>query len=431
MKAAPTFIDLFSGCGGLSLGLLSSGWRGLFAVERSPHAFSTYRHNLVDNKKFNFDWPSWLPCREVDVEVLIKKYSVNLKGLKGKVDLIAGGPPCQGFSPAGRRNPDDPRNKMAENYIKIVKIVKPKMLLLENVRGFNIPFNGTSGNDESIPYSEVVKRRLEAVGYNVEYQVVLSADWGVPQLRPRFILIAVRSDIGINWSPFITLKENRKDFLLKRGLNPNRPVTVKQAIDDLKVSNKELIDCIDSDVKGFKQILYRSPKGGSRYIKLMRKGMKPDRMPNSLRIPKHRPEVIDRFSQILTESPKGKSLSPEIRAKFKLKKHTITPLCPNKPAATITTLPDDILHYEEPRIPTVREMARLQSFPDWFDFLGRYTTGGKFRREMCPRYTQVGNAVPPLLGEALGELMFSAMTSTRVSRREGVQNSVSAKRFIG
>jgi DNA (cytosine-5)-methyltransferase 1 len=88
-------------------------------------------------------------------------------------------------------------------------------------------------------------------------------------------------------------------------------------------------------------------------------------------------------------------------------KHRTVPMHPGKPAPTLTTLPDDILHYDEPRILTVREYARLQSFPDWFRFKGKYTTGGQSRRTECPRYTQVGNAVPPLLGRAIGDGLLS------------------------
>lgn len=411
---APRFIDLFAGCGGLSLGLLSSGWQGVFAVERTPDAFMTYKHNLLDSGRFNYDWPVWLPQSEVDIDSLIKHYSEKIVALRGSIDLIVGGPPCQGFSAAGRRNPEDPRNRMAERYIQFVQMVRPKMLLLENVRGFNMSFRKGKDGEDSIPYSQVVKLRLEEEGYNVEFRVIISARWGVPQVRPRFILIATRKDLGLDWSPFDLFDDQRESFLLERGLNPNKPVTAKQAIDDLKQSGKELIDCVDSDVKGFKQINYRSTNKSSRFVRLMRKGMKPKDMPNSLRIPRHTTEVMERFVRILAECPKGKTLSSEMRLKFNLKKHATTPLCPNRPAATITTLPDDILHYDEPRIPTVREMARLQSFPDWFDFLGRYTTGGKIRKEMCPRYTQVGNAVPALLSEALGELLFGAVSQINI-----------------
>jgi DNA (cytosine-5)-methyltransferase 1 len=103
---------------------------------------------------------------------------------------------------------------------------------------------------------------------------------------------------------------------------------------------------------------------------------------------------------------KGVQLSRGDREKFKLGKISITPLAPDKPAKTLTTLPDDLLHYSEPRIPTVREQARLQSFPDWFEFKGKFTTGGNRRARECPRYTQVGNAVPPLLAEVTGKAIL-------------------------
>ena len=121
-----------------------------------------------------------------------------------------------------------------------------------------------------------------------------------------------------------------------------------------------------------------------------------------MRLARHRPDTLRKFKEILETCPKGKSLPKEFRDKYNIRKQCFTPLHPDELAKTITTLPDDLLHYSEPRILTVRECARLQSFPDWFDFLGKYTTGGARRKEECPRYTQVGNAVPPLMAEALG-----------------------------
>lgn len=409
MQKTPTFIDLFAGCGGLSLGLLNAGWKGSFAVERTSDAFLTYQKNLIDSGKFQYEWPTWLPKSEIDIEELLNKYEGHLAKLKGCIDLIAGGPPCQGFSPAGKRNPNDPRNRMAEKYIAVVRLIKPKFLVLENVRGFNVPFQGVGKGKRSIPYSEVVKRRLEKEGYKVEFRVLVSAEWGVPQIRPRFILIATRRDLELEWKPFDDLVSNRVSFLDSRGLATNRHQTTMDAIDDLRVEGRELIASTDGSVSGFKQIRYSVPQKVSAFISLMRKGMAGTEGPNSLRLPQHRPHVVERFLSILNECPKGKTISKEQRDKFRLKKHSMTPLCPERPSATMTTLPDDFLHYSEPRILTVREMARIQSFPDWFEFLGSYTTGGSLRKVSCPRYTQVGNAVPPLLGEALGELIMRAV----------------------
>lgn len=112
-----TVIDLFAGCGGLSLGLYQAGWSGLFAIEKNPFAFETLKANLIDNKK-HFNWPQWLPQTPHDINEVLKKYKVQLEGLRGKVDLVAGGPPCQGFSMAGKRVEDDIRNNLVFSYIK-------------------------------------------------------------------------------------------------------------------------------------------------------------------------------------------------------------------------------------------------------------------------------------------------------------------------
>ena len=110
MNANGRFIDLFAGCGGLSLGLSKAGWRGLFAVEKNKDAFSTLRHNLCNGNDLSFDWPDWLPCEPMSTEELMSVYREQLLGLRGQIEMIAGGPPCQGFSFAGKRQPEDPRN---------------------------------------------------------------------------------------------------------------------------------------------------------------------------------------------------------------------------------------------------------------------------------------------------------------------------------
>ncbi len=138
---------------------------------------------------------------------------------------------------------------------------------------------------------------------------------------------------------------------------------------------------------------------------LMRSGLSKKQAPNSLRLPNHKPETVKKFKDVLKKCPKGITLNHQFRRYFKMKKQCFTPLHPDMVSKTITTLPDDLLHYSEPRILTVRENARLQSFPDWFEFKGKYTTGGERRKHECPRYTQVGNAVPPLMSEAIGNII--------------------------
>ena len=139
MEENHIYIDLFAGCGGLSLGLANAGWKGLFAIEKNPDAFLTLKHNLIDNKK-HFSWPDWLPQKSYDINYFLRKYKNELERLKGKVTLVAGGPPCQGFSTAGARKEDDKRNKLVHSYIKFIKIVRPKLIFFENVKGFTFEF---------------------------------------------------------------------------------------------------------------------------------------------------------------------------------------------------------------------------------------------------------------------------------------------------
>jgi DNA (cytosine-5)-methyltransferase 1 len=404
-KITGNYIDLFSGCGGFSLGLGNAGWQGVFAVEKDSMAFETFRYNLIDGTYSHFDWPIWLPKQATTIQELLKNYPEQLSSLKGKVDLIAGGPPCQGFSLAGRRNSKDPRNKLSDEYIKMVKLVSPKYLVLENVRGFNSTFKDSDGKREKQPYSMVVKARIEVLGYKVFTDYVHSEYYGIPQKRTRFIMIGIRNDIATDdTKPFELLEGLRLDFLKNKKL-PTKHVSVRQAICDLELSKSELIYHSGNDISGFKQIQYKPPKSLNAYQNLMRKGLNGSK-PNSLRIARHRPATIERFKLIQSLCKPGKGLSDENKLALGIKKQVISVLNPREPSRTLTTLPDDLLHYSEPRILTVRENARIQSFPDDFVFRGKYTTGGSRRTQECPRYTQVGNAVPPLLGEVLGQMLF-------------------------
>jgi DNA (cytosine-5)-methyltransferase 1 len=416
-KSVGTYIDLFSGCGGFSLGLGNAGWKGIFAVEKDPMAFETFRYNLIDGDKYNhFDWPEWLPKKATTIQTLLEEYTDSLKALKGSVDLIAGGPPCQGFSLAGRRNASDPRNQLSEQYIKMVKIVSPKYLVLENVRGFNATFKDSNGVAEKQPYSMVVKAKLEKLGYKVFTDYVHSEKYGVPQKRTRFIMIGIRKDIcNLDIDPFSVLESLRHDFLKKKKL-PKTPISVKAAISDLEHANSNIVYHSGNEDKGFKKLDYTLPEKLSTYQKAMRKGLNGSK-PNGLRIARHRDTTIAKFKYIQQVCRPGLGLTDEQKAVIGMKKQVISVLDPTTPSRTLTTLPDDLLHYSEPRILTVRENARIQSFPDDFKFQGKYTTGGMRRTQECPRYTQVGNAVPPLLGEVLGQLIYK-IEESRVLLRQ-------------
>jgi len=412
MNCKLKFIDLFAGCGGLSLGLMNAGLEGIFAIEKTEDAFKTLIHNL-DHKKIKngYKWPIWLPQKNMTTRDLLDNYQSQLQELKDKVDLIAGGPPCQGFSFAGLRNPNDPRNRLTEEYIEIVSIINPKFLLLENVKGFQAAFKKNGASTQA--YSEYVVERLSNLnkGYKVFSKVLPASLFGVPQPRPRFIMIAVRNDIAQKISYTTLGNEEFYQKILqhadkfKKENNLSKITVLGDAIGDLEIKGKKLIECIDS--KNFKQINYTEPKILNPYLKLIRRNVKKDFMPDSLRIPNHKKETRSKFEYILQKSIKGHTLSKELREELHIKKQCFTVLSPKALSTTITTLPDDCMHYSEPRVLTVRENARIQSFPDWFEFKGKYTTGGDRRKIECPRYTQVGNAVPPLMAEILGQSILA------------------------
>jgi DNA (cytosine-5)-methyltransferase 1 len=406
---SPYFIDLFAGCGGLSLGLLNAGWKGHFAIEKHPDAFNTFLANLINGHR-NFDWPSWLPKQAVSTSTLLKEYTEELRRCRGKIALIAGGPPCQGFSLAGRRIHSDPRNSLSDDYLTIVDLVRPRFLVIENVQGFDLPFRKHGvGPERERAHSEVIAARLRSLGYEAYGGLVDLHRFGVPQRRKRYILIAVRRGELIlkdfkSTHPLRLLGATAPNFLMSKGLKSSAPFTARQAIRDLEVAGKILTQSTDSGMSGFKEAEYRPVKNASGLIRLLRE--EADGPPSSVRLPNHRPETIAHFRKIQNTCRPGKCINDEDRRRLKTRKHAITPLVASQVSATVTTLPDDLIHYSEPRVLTVREHARLQTFPDWFTFMGKYTTGGMSRRQDCPRYSQVGNAVPPLFAEALGRFLL-------------------------
>lgn len=394
-----TCIDLFAGCGGLSLGLGTAGFSTVFAVEAHRDAFETYETNLLNTGASQDNWPEWLPKTAWQAQEVLKRFPTELAALRGTIDLIAGGPPCQGFSMNGLRRPDDPRSKMVEVYLEYVRLIRPRVLLLENVVGFKSMKHRTGGT-----YSDYVRRELDKLGYDTWADILRAAEWGVPQRRPRFVLVAALKGTTPGVNPIERLRVARKEFLRKRGLGPQF-TTAKDAISDLEEST----DCLPLDSewghRGFKTLV-RATDSLSPFQRLMRTG---SAQASDLRLPRHNPSSVKRMQTILDSCERGVCLRPADRERLGIRKRSTTPLDPNAPAPTISTLPDDFVHYSKPRSMTVREHARLQSFPDWFAFKGPYTTGGTRRREACPKFTQVGNAVPPLLAEALGEMLLGLL----------------------
>ena len=401
MTRKKTYIDLFSGCGGLSLGLYNSGlWKGKFAIEKSPDAFQTLQYNLIENKN-HFEWPNWLPKQNHDINEVIKNHKDNLKSLRGEIDLVAGGPPCQGFSTAGRRIEGDSRNELIKSYIKFIRLVQPKVIFFENVKGFTQKFDKNKIKGKI--YSEYVTKALEYdspngdfQGYKVEGKLVDFSEFGIPQKRTRFILVGIRKDIVNQVNPikfFEQIQAEKEAFLVNKGIGLTN--SLEDAISDLLKIN----EIVSPDTKSFSAGLYNPIQ--SSYQKLLR-GKVDSKIPDSHRFAKHSEDTLRKFEFILQNAEKNKTLSNELKERFNLKKRTVIPLSGNRPTPTITTLPDDYIHYCEPRIFTVREYARIQSFNDWYEFKGKYTTGGKRRTQEVPRYSQIGNAIPPLFGEQAG-----------------------------
>ena len=400
-------IDLFAGCGGLSLGLAQAGFEHMFAVEAHRHAFSTYRRNLIDGKPYQTRWPSWLKQDANDILEVLEAHEGDLKKLRGKVDLVAGGPPCQGFSMNGRRDPDDPRSRMIKAYFDFVRLTKPRVVLLENVQGFASMPHATHRD-----YPSFAKAKLDELGYSSFETIIPASDFGVPQRRPRYILIGIIKGALPGVNPVDRLKVSRRAFLEKVGLG-KQPTSAFDALHDLETRHGDLMDDPEFGESGFRALKYKAPAKKSAYLRLMRDGWRG--RPTDMRLARHSGNVVSRLEGILECCKRGQAVSVEDRARFGIKKRSVTPLDPGAPAPTITTLPDDLVHYSEPRTMTVREHARLQSFPDWFKFCGPYTTGGRRRKHDCPRYTQVGNAVPPLLARAIGETLISILRDQNAS----------------
>ena len=405
----PTFVDVFAGCGGLSLGLMQAGLRGRFAIESDKDAFATLSANLLRRgARYRYNWPRWLDKEPIAIEDFLRRYRSELGQVAPEIDVLVGGPPCQGFSTAGRRQHDDPRNRLFKSYVNLVKKIKPKVVLIENVRGFTMDFAATAAIEN---YSAEL-RRLLSRNYCVYERLIDLSDFGVPQRRTRYFLLAFSPDLSIQGDPFDALYSALPSFLRARKLRA--PISAKAAISDFEVYRCGVRASEESP--GFEEIDHVRPL--TAFQKLMNGRERPV---TDARLARHNPEIRERFSELIdymhSEGRLNTSIGEDVRAAYGIKKQALRVLDPDAPAPTITSMPDDLLHYEEPRTLTVRESARLQSIPDWFQFRGKYTTGGKRRRHEVPRYTQVANAVPPLAAEAIGELVREILAANAKNRQ--------------
>ena len=339
----PTAIDLFCGCGGMGLGLEQAGYDVLYANDVSKDATETYRTNLR---------AGIVECKDI---AQVDPAEVQRK-IGRPVDLIVAGTPCQGFSTLGKRDPGDPRNSMFKHLARFLRELKPKIFVMENVRGILTMRRGWGFTE--------IRDKLEEAGYLTTCMNLNAANYGVPQNRERVFLIGFKGNSG-------DLIQPQRDA---------QKATVRDAISDL-----EFLDY------GEESRTYQRPPE-TNYQRRMRGEC--TTLLNH-KAPLHSRKVRDRFAAIPSGS-NGKRLSGT-------GKRDCYKMDPNSQSRTVTTLPEDLVHYCRDRIPTVRELARIQSFPDWFLFAGPRTTGGMQRKVTCCQYTQVGNAVPPMLARRLFE----------------------------
>lgn len=337
-------IDLFCGCGGLSYGFECAGVNILLGIDNDATALKAFENNHKNAKTI---------CGDITTTTLsdIKKHIGDKK-----IDLIIGGPPCQGMSLSGPRKFDDPRNKLYLSYIRLVEEIKPEAFVIENVPGLVGLFKGQ--------IKDSILERLTALGYNVQYKILCSANYGVPQSRRRVV--------------FVGLKDKSFDF---DNIKSKETVTCEMALSDLP----PLVDTLGEDPAEYETI----PQNN--YQKLMRKKSKDVRN----HIAASHSEKVKYIISLVPDGGNYKDLPEEYKSSRNF--HVAwTRFRSDKPAPTIDTGHRHHFHYKYNRVPTVRECARLQSFPDDFIFEGNKTQ----------QFRQVGNAVPPLMAQAIAEALL-------------------------
>lgn len=328
-------IDLFCGCGGLSLGFEKAGFNVIYAIDSWDKAIDTYNYNRNKKKAVCKD------IHEVSNEQLDK--------INKKHDIVGviGGPPCQGFSKVGTRDINDPRNHLYLEYYRIVKKFSPQFFVIENVEGLLTLCKGMFKND--------IIKRFGELGYHVEYKKVCAADYGVPQNRYRVIFVGMKN----------------KQFIFPKKIEDI--ITSKDAIGDLLPLNLE---------NGFEEMHPYAMEPQNDYQRLMRGTQK---YVANHQITAHTQKTIDIISMV----PDGGTIYDLPEEYWKVRKYRkgFERMPSYRPCHTVDTGHRNYFHYKENRIPTARENARLQSFPDSYVFLGTKTD----------QYKEIGNAVPPVL----------------------------------
>jgi DNA (cytosine-5)-methyltransferase 1 len=404
-------IDLFAGCGGLSLGLENAGFKPIFVNELNADALQTYLINR-DEQFPLLRQKYWVQ----DVKEIIKSeswfddFACGIKNdykrdfVKNSIDIVVGGPPCQGFSGLGIRRSYSvdkhqlPSNHLYQDMAFFIHRTRPKAFVFENVEGL-LSAKWTKEGLKGEIFNDVLETFRNIPEYQVKYKLVHAKDYGVPQNRPRIIIVGFRNDI------FSTT--NTSNDAVECGFLPEPTEPAPNLIDVLD----DLIDddfiyggATNSYLKNYRtdfQKMLRTRPDGS----LMKKG---DILTDQ-QYSKHSETVIAKFKAMIANNG---AIPKEYQTKKFAQRLLPKVWGPKGATITATSLPDDFVHFSQARTPTVREWARIQTFPDWYRFAGKRTTGGIrragnpreniFDREV-PKYTQIGNAVPVMLGRAIGD----------------------------
>lgn len=341
-------IDLFSGAGGLSYGFEMAGFNILLGIDNDAKALETFQKNHKNSQVLCSD-------------ITNISYEKDIKPIIGnkKVDVIVGGPPCQGMSLSGPRKFDDPRNKLYLSYIRLVKEIQPVAFVIENVIGIISLFKGK--------IKDSIIEEFTKMGYKVQFKILLASEYGVPQNRKRVIFV------GTKYEGFEYPKPSEKI------------ITSEMALSDLPTLEYEL---------GNEEMSYISEPQND-YQQLMRQHS--SKVLNHIAA-KHSEKVTSTIA-LVPDGGNYKSLPENLRntRNFNV---AWTRFASWKPAPTIDTGHRHHFHYKYNRVPTVRESARLQSFPDDFIFYGSKTQ----------QFRQVGNAVPPLMAQQIAHSLLKYLT---------------------
>ncbi|KQI67605.1 hypothetical protein AN189_14940 [Loktanella sp. 3ANDIMAR09] len=356
-------VDLFCGAGGFTEGLRQAGYHAMLANDFDEMACKTFSHNhpLVP-----------VICRDIG-KVSVDEILDAAGLVAGGVNLVVGGPPCQGFSLAGRRVVDDPRNQMFLDFVRIVDGLQPEVFVFENVSGIVTMQKGQA--------LLAILNAFENIGYSCQYRVLNSADYGVPQKRPRFILVGSRDGRNIGFPAPTHGQLSSQGSLFGANILPY--LTSWDALSDLP----EI-----AQGQGAEEM-----KHCNRYDNEYQKARRGIREPGKLynhRATSHSEPIIERYAAI----PEGGDNS-QVPLHLRTKKINVYKIDSKAPSRTVTcNHRTDLLHPKIPRGTTVREAARLQSFDDDYRFFGNLTRKAKW----VTQDDQVGNAVPPLLAKAIG-----------------------------